>query len=332
MSVFILSHIKKSFDVNKKELVVLDDINIVFPESGLVSITGKSGSGKSTLLNILMGIEKPTKGKVLFKGKNIAKFSTGDYCRYSSQGGADDRQISHFFQGSRLLTRTPFCFFFDTVTNQIYPVNAHAEFCYCNLKLFGFALHFIDAIGKNSFASEWYVIKYMGGWFHYAKLYAATIGCIGFIFLARKWTALGKSEWFKCWPFVIVAINILIAVASDFESAIKGGITGGWWVSNEGVFLYGGWWNLLNGLAGIINIACMTGWWGIYSSKKGKLEKQDMLWPDMTWMFIIAYDVYFKPSARQATSKRLSSFKSRGSTLKSFTPSMRPNTLWSPSI
>ena len=150
----------------------------------------------------------------------------------------------------------------------------------------------VAAIGKNSFASEWYVIKYMDGWFHYAKLYAATIGCIGFIFLARKWTALGKSEWFKCWPFIIVGINILIAVASDFESVIKGGITGGWWVSNEGVFLYGGWWNLLNGLAGIINIACMTGWWGIYSSKKGKLEKQDMLWPDMTWMFIIAYDVW----------------------------------------
>ena len=150
----------------------------------------------------------------------------------------------------------------------------------------------VAAAGKNSFASEWYVIKYMDGWFHYAKLYAATIGCIGFIFLARKWTALGKSEWFKCWPFIIVGINILIAVASDFESAIKGGITGGWWVSNEGVFLYGGWWNLLNGLAGIINIACMTGWWGIYSSKKGKLEKQDMLWPDMTWMFIIAYDVW----------------------------------------
>lgn len=32
----------------------------------------------------------------------------------------------------------------------------------------------------------------------------------------------------------------------------------------------------------------MTGWWGIYSSKK----RQDMLWPDMIWMFIIAYDVW----------------------------------------
>ena len=86
MSVFILSNIKKSFDVNKKELVVLDDINIVFPDSGLVSIIGKSGSGKSTLLNILMGIEKPTKGKVLFKGRNIAKFSDKQFSKFHLSG------------------------------------------------------------------------------------------------------------------------------------------------------------------------------------------------------------------------------------------------------
>ena len=86
MSVFILEHIKKSFFVNKKENVVLNDINISFPESGLVSIVGKSGSGKSTLLNILMGIEKPTSGKVLFKGKNIAKFNDRQFSKFHLTG------------------------------------------------------------------------------------------------------------------------------------------------------------------------------------------------------------------------------------------------------
>ncbi len=47
-----------------------------------------------------------------------------------------------------------------------------------------------------------------------------------------------------------LSINILIAVASDFESAIRAGsLAGGWWMSSEGVWLYGGWWNVLNGLA-----------------------------------------------------------------------------------
>ena len=44
----------------------------------------------------------------------------------------------------------------------------------------------------------------------------------------------------------------------------------------------------MNGIAGIINIFCMTAWWGIYSSK----DKKDMLWPDMTWCYILAYDLW----------------------------------------
>ena len=133
---------------------------------------------------------------------------------------------------------------------------------------------------------------YMNSWFHYAKLYAATAGCIGFMMLKYKWS-IGKTEWFKVFPFAIVAINILIAVASDFESAIKGAAAmkefgDRWWLSSENVWLYGGWWNWLNGIAGILNIFCMTGWWGIYSSKK----KDDMLWPDMIWLYILAYDVW----------------------------------------
>ena len=103
------------------------------------------------------------------------------------------------------------------------------------------------------------------------------------------WGKLGKSHGFKVFPFVIVAINILIAVVSDFESVVRAGsVMGGWWKSSEGVWLYGGWWNILNGIAGILNILCMTGWWGIYSSK----DKKDMLWPDMTWYFILAYDIW----------------------------------------
>ncbi len=156
------------------------------------------------------------------------------------------------------------------------------------LTVYFVAIYVGAALGQDwALNNDTYV--YMNSWFHYAKLYAATIGCIGFMVLKYKWGKLGKSEWFKVFPFLIVGINILIAVASDFESAIKAGdLMGGWWKSSEGVWLYGGWWNILNGIAGIINILCMTGWWGIYSSK----DKRDMLWPDMTWCFILAYDIW----------------------------------------
>ena len=126
---------------------------------------------------------------------------------------------------------------------------------------------------------------YMQGWFHYAKLYAATAGCIGFMMIKYKW-GIGAKHWFKPFPFVIVAINILIACASDFESAIMG--WNKWWLTSEGVWQYGGWHNVFNGVAGLINIFCMTAWWSVYPSK----NKQDMVWADMTWVYIIVYDIW----------------------------------------
>ena len=108
------------------------------------------------------------------------------------------------------------------------------------------------AIGARS-GAEWAVNNqthvYMNGWFHYAKLYAALTGCIGFMMIKYKW-GIGAKHWFKPFPFIIVAINILIAVASDFESAIMG--WNKWWLSSEGVWLYGGWHNVMNGVAGLL--------------------------------------------------------------------------------
>ena len=156
------------------------------------------------------------------------------------------------------------------------------------LSVYFIAIYVGAAMGADwALNNDTYV--HMNSWFHYAKLYAATAGCIGFMILKYHWGKLGKSHGFKAFPFIIVAINILIAVVSDFESAIRAGsLAGGWWLSSEGVWLYGGWWNVLNGLAGILNIFCMTGWWGIYSSK----DKKDMLWPDMIWVYVLAYDIW----------------------------------------
>lgn len=82
---------------------------------------------------------------------------------------------------------------------------------------------------------------YMNGWFHYAKLYAALAGCIGFMMIKYEW-GIGKKQWFRAFPFVIVAINILIAVARRFRSATNGWYS--WWLSSEDVWLYGGWHNV----------------------------------------------------------------------------------------
>ncbi len=115
---------------------------------------------------------------------------------------------------------------------------------------------------------------YQNSWFHYAKVYAALAGCIGFMIIKYKWGRLGRAHWFRAWPFVIVAINILIAVVSDFESAYHFFVLGETtWVTSEGATQLAGWNNVFNGLAGLINIFCMTAWWSVYSSK----DERDML-------------------------------------------------------
>ena len=54
---------------------ILNNINYETNNSKLIAITGPNGSGKSTLAKIIMGIEKPTSGKIIFNGEDITDLS-----------------------------------------------------------------------------------------------------------------------------------------------------------------------------------------------------------------------------------------------------------------
>lgn len=54
---------------------ILKDINLEVEEGNFIAITGPNGSGKSTLAKIIMGIEKPTSGKIFFDGEDITDLS-----------------------------------------------------------------------------------------------------------------------------------------------------------------------------------------------------------------------------------------------------------------
>ena len=55
-------------DRRETEIEVLKDINLEIREQEFISIMGKSGSGKTTLLKLLGLIDRPTSGKLYFKG------------------------------------------------------------------------------------------------------------------------------------------------------------------------------------------------------------------------------------------------------------------------
>ncbi|MDF2905480.1 MAG: hypothetical protein K0R34_801 [Herbinix sp.] len=137
-------------------------------------------------------------------------------------------------------------------------------------------------------------------WFHLAKVYSSTAGCIGFWCIRHlkgtnkktgKTWRLSDYKWALCFPPLILAINILEAVARDIEVGIN--YVGGGILADDAVYVLGGPWNYMNAIAGILNIIAITGWFGITVRKVTKKDgSKDMLWPDMLWFWIIAYDLW----------------------------------------
>ncbi|WP_315094464.1 DUF5692 family protein [uncultured Cellulomonas sp.] len=120
-----------------------------------------------------------------------------------------------------------------------------------------------------------------GTWFHWVKVYSALAGCLGFMAL-RYVGRLSRNRWMLLFPALILAVNIGEAVVRDFEVA---GLQG----MHDGVFMVGGVWNYMNGIAGILNALTICGWVGIIVSRD---KSKDMVWPDMLWFWIIAYDLW----------------------------------------
>ncbi len=139
-------------------------------------------------------------------------------------------------------------------------------------------------------------------WFHLAKVYSSTAGCIGFWCIrhlrgtnkktGKEW-ALSNSKIALCFPPLILAINIIEAVVRDFEVGNLYSIMAQDLTADAPVMLMGGSWNYMNAIAGILNIIAITGWFGICIRKKTTKDgSRDMLWPDMLWFYIVAYDLW----------------------------------------
>ena len=122
-----------------------------------------------------------------------------------------------------------------------------------------------------------------GTWFHWVKVYSALAGVLGFMAI-RYIPRLAKKQWVLVFPAAILALNILEACIRDFQVALMGadGIV-------DGVYMISGPWNWMNGIAGLINLITICGWFGIFVSKD---KSKDMIWPDMLWFWIIAYDLW----------------------------------------
>jgi putative ABC transport system ATP-binding protein len=74
----------KVYKRDTQELTVLDGIDVSIAEGEFVALMGPSGSGKTTLLNLIAGIDRPTSGKVVVAGTDVAQLSESDLATWRS--------------------------------------------------------------------------------------------------------------------------------------------------------------------------------------------------------------------------------------------------------
>lgn len=67
-----IKNVSKTYESNGNTIQVLDNISFSVEDNDFICIVGPSGCGKSTLLRIIVGLEKPASGEVLFKGEVVA--------------------------------------------------------------------------------------------------------------------------------------------------------------------------------------------------------------------------------------------------------------------
>jgi len=70
--IVIASELCKTYEIGDVKVEVLKNVNLKIEKSEFTVISGPSGAGKTTLLNIIGGIDKPTSGKIIVFGNDLA--------------------------------------------------------------------------------------------------------------------------------------------------------------------------------------------------------------------------------------------------------------------
>lgn len=95
-------HVVKEFKQKKQIVTALNDVSLKVEKGDIFGVIGYSGAGKSTLLRMVNGLEEPTTGQVLVKGKDLKALTASELSQAK-------KKVSMIFQHFNLLeSRTVF--------------------------------------------------------------------------------------------------------------------------------------------------------------------------------------------------------------------------------
>ena len=97
MAILELSHIRKEFVSGQRTVQAIQDVNLKIEAGEMTAIVGPSGAGKSTLLQIMAGLMRPTKGQVIFGGRDLYAMKETEFAAFRRS------HVSYVFQHFNLL-------------------------------------------------------------------------------------------------------------------------------------------------------------------------------------------------------------------------------------
>lgn len=92
-----IKDVHKFYRMGDEKIIALNGINLSFERGKVYCLLGTSGSGKSTLLNLIAGLEKPSKGSIVFNNMNIERMNETQLTKFRQ------RHIGFVFQSYNLM-------------------------------------------------------------------------------------------------------------------------------------------------------------------------------------------------------------------------------------